>query len=41
MWWNDKVKAAARRKDAAWKKVLAVTDEEVNERCVEVHREEK
>ena len=41
MWWNDEIKAAARRKEAAWKEVLAASDEEAKERCMEVYREEK
>ena len=28
VWWNDEIKAAVRRKDAAWKEVLAASDEE-------------
>ena len=38
--WNDKIKAAVRRKKAAWK-VLAASDKEAKERCMEVCREEK
>ena len=28
VWWNDEVKAAVRRKEAAWKEVLAASNEE-------------
>ena len=35
VWWNDEVKTAFRRKEAAWKEVLAASDEEVKERCME------
>ena len=41
MWWNDKIKAAVRRKEAAWKEVLAANDEEAKERFKELYREEK
>ena len=41
VWWNDEIKAAARRKEAAWKGVLVPSDEETKERCMEVYREEK
>ena len=41
VWWNDKIKAAVRRKEAAWNEVLAVSDEEAKERCMEAYREEK
>ena len=41
MWWKDKVKVAVKRKEAAWKEVLAASDEEVKERCMEAYREEK
>ena len=41
MWWNDEIKAAVRRKEAAWKEVLAASDEEAKERCMEAYREEK
>ena len=41
MWWNDKIKAAVRRKENAEKGVLAASNEEIKERCMEVYREEK
>ena len=42
VWWNvDEVKVAVRRKEAAWKKMLAASDEESKERCMETYREEK
>ena len=28
VWWNDDIKATVRRKEAAWKEVLAVSDGE-------------
>ena len=28
VWWNDEVRAAVRRKEDAWKEVLAASDEE-------------
>ena len=40
VWWNDKIKAAVRRKETAWKGVLAASDEETK-KCMEAHREEK
>ena len=40
MSWNDKIKAAVRRKETAWKGVLAASDEETKERCMEAYREE-
>ena len=39
VWWNDKVKAAVRRKEAAWKVVLADSDEEAKKRCLEAYKE--
>ena len=41
VWWNDEVKAPVRRKNAAWKEVLAASDEEIKERCMAAYREEK
>ena len=41
MWWGDEIKAAVRRKEAAWKGVLAASNEETKERCMEAYREEK
>ena len=41
VWWNDEIKAAARRKEAAWKGALAARDEETKERCMEAYRGEK
>ena len=41
VWWNDKIKAAVRRKVVAWKRVLAASDEETKERCMKDYREEK
>ena len=31
VWWNDEIKATVRRNEAAWKEVLAVSDEEAKE----------
>ena len=36
VWWNDEVEAVVGRRE-----VLAVSDEEEKERCMEVYREEK
>ena len=41
LWWNDEIKAGVRRKEAAWKEVLTVGNEEVKERCMEAYRKEK
>ena len=41
VWWIDEMKAAVRRKEAAWKGVLAASDEETKERSMEAYREEK
>ena len=35
MWWNNEVKAAVRRKE-----VLAASDEEAKEKCMEAYRQE-
>ena len=40
MWWNE-IKDAVRIKEASWKGVLATSDEETKERCMEAYREEK
>ena len=40
VWWNV-VKAAAERKEAAWKEVLRVRDEGSKDRCMEVFKEIK
>ena len=34
VWWNNKVKAAVRRKGAVWKEVQAASNEEAKERCM-------
>ena len=31
VWWNDEVKAAVKRKEAAWKEVLGARDEDAKE----------
>ena len=41
MWWNNEVKAAVRRKEAARKVVLAASNEKAKERCMKAHREKK
>ena len=41
VWWNDEIKDAVRRKEDAWKGVLAASDEETKESCIEAYREEK
>ena len=41
VWWKDEIKAAVRRKEAAWKGVLAASDEETKEGCMEAYREDK
>ena len=41
VWWNDEIKAAVRRKKTVWREVLAASDEEAKERCMEVYTEEK
>ena len=33
--WNDEMKAAVRRKEAAWKGLLAARNKEKKERCIE------
>ena len=39
--WNDKIKVVVRRKDTAWKEMLAASDGETKERCREPYREER
>ena len=41
VWWIDDIKAEVRRKEAALKDVLASSDEEAEERCMEEYKEEK
>ena len=41
VWWNNEVKTAVRRKEAAWKELLAASDKKAKERCMETYREEK
>ena len=41
VWWNDEIKAAVRRKEAAWKEILAASNKEIKERYMEAYREEK
>ena len=40
VWWNDEIKAAVTRKEAALKEILAASDEDTKEECMEAHREE-
>ena len=39
--WEDEINVVVKRKKAAWKGVLAASDEEAKERCMEADREEK
>ena len=41
VWWNDELKTAVRRNEVAWKEVLAASDEEAKETCMEAKRKEK
>ena len=41
VWWKDEIKAAVRIKEVVWKEVLAASDEEAKEGCMETYREEK
>ena len=41
VWWKDEIKAVVRRNEEAWNGVLAASDEETKERCMEAYREEK
>ena len=41
MWWKNEVKATVKRKEGAWKEVLAASDQEAKETCMEAYREEK
>ena len=41
VWWNDEIKTAIKRKEAAWKEALAASDEEAKEICMEAYRGEK
>ena len=40
VWWSNEVKVMIKRKEAAWKEVLGVRDEEAKERCLKAYREE-
>ena len=40
-WGNDEAKAAVRRKEVAWKKVLIASDKEPKETCKEAYIKEK
>ena len=41
VWWNEEIKAAVRRKEGAWKGLLAASDKETKERCMEAYRKER
>ena len=41
VWWNDEIKATVKRKEAAWKRMLAASDEDTKIRCMKAHREEE
>ena len=38
VWWSDEIKTAVRRKEDAWKRMLAASDVENKERCMEAYR---
>ena len=40
VWWNNKEKAAVRKKEAAWKEALATSDERVKETYIETYKAE-
>ena len=40
IWWNDVVKDAGGRMEAAWREVLGARDEVAKERCTKVYKEE-
>ena len=40
-WWKDQVKAAVKRKEAAWKDVLGARDEDEKERCLEIYKKKR
>ena len=39
--WNDEIKTAVRRKEAAWKEMLAASNEKAKQRCMEAYREKR
>ena len=41
VWWNDQIKAAVKRKEAARKEMLGARDGDAKERRLEVYKEEK
>ena len=41
MRWKDGVKVEVRKKEAAWKEVLAASNEESKEKCMEAYMENK
>ena len=41
VWWNDEVKAADKRKEAAWKEVLGARNEDAKEICMKAYRKER
>ena len=41
IWWNDVVKTAIERKEAAWKEALRTKNEVAKESCMETYKEEK
>ena len=41
VWQYDEVKAAVKRKEAAWKEVLVASNKEAKERCMEAYSKEK
>ena len=40
MWWNNEIKAAVRRKEAAWKEVLVGSGEKAKERFMKAYKKE-
>ena len=40
VWWNNEIKAAVRRKEAAWKEVLVGSGEKAKERFMKAYKKE-
>ena len=41
VWWSVEIKAASKRKKAAWKEVLGARREDTKERFIEAYKERK